>query len=254
MMAFILRTLTGDEAKGHGGLGRPLERITGNTMSVSRQLSYAEPVSVMPMNWTGYAAYLMFAVVVVLIPGPDFAVVVGNTISGGRRRGMWCAAGVASSNAVQGTAAILGLGALVLRAQPVFHIVKWMGAAYLLYLGLRLLGAAWRGRYEVPDATGNQDTRRGWRQGFFSNITNPKVLVFYVAVLPQFLTPGAGPMALALFALSHAALSLLYLLTLTAVMHRARRVLARRRVRRCLDGTTGVAMMGFGVRLAFEQQ
>jgi threonine/homoserine/homoserine lactone efflux protein len=221
-------------------------------MSVSRELSFADTVSVMPVNWTAYAAYLTFAVVVVLIPGPDFAVVVGNTMSGGRRRGMWCAVGVASSNAVQGTAAILGLGALVLRAQPVFQIVKWMGAAYLLYLGLRLLRAAWRGRYEVPSATGD-DTRRGWRQGFLSNITNPKVLVFYVAVLPQFLAPGAGTMALALFALSHASLSLLYLLTLTAVMYRARRVLTRRRVRRCLDGTTGIAMIGFGARLAFER-
>ncbi|MEU8660317.1 LysE family translocator [Actinoplanes philippinensis] len=206
------------------------------------------------MNWTAYAAYLAFAAVVVLIPGPDFAVVVGNTMAGGHRRGMWCAAGVASSNAVQGTAAILGLGALVVRAQPVFLIVKWMGAAYLVYLGLRLLVSAWRGRYVVPGASGDQDTRRGWRQGFVSNITNPKVLVFYVAVLPQFLTPGAGTMALALFALSHACLSLLYLLTLTAVMHRARRVLTRRRVRRCLDATTGTAMIGFGARLAFERQ
>ncbi|MFD1372088.1 LysE family translocator [Actinoplanes sichuanensis] len=211
-------------------------------------------VSVMPVSWTSYAAYLTFAVVVVLIPGPDFAVVVGNTMSGGRRRGMWCAAGVASSNAVQGTAAILGLGALVVRAQPVFQIVKWVGAAYLLYLGLRLLGSAWQGRYAVPSASGGQGTRRGWRQGFVSNITNPKVLVFYVAVLPQFLNPGAGTVALALFALSHASLSLLYLLTLTAVMHRARRVLARRQVRRCLDGTTGVAMIGFGARLALERQ
>ncbi|GAA4609285.1 threonine/homoserine/homoserine lactone efflux protein [Actinoplanes octamycinicus] len=206
------------------------------------------------MNWTAYATYLVFALTVVLIPGPDFAVVVGNTMSGGRSRGMWSAAGVASSNAVQGVVAMAGLGALVMRAQPVFAVVKWVGAAYLMYLGLRLLQAARRGRYALPgSAAVEHAARRGWRQGFLSNITNPKVLVFYVAVLPQFLTPGAGPLSLMLFALSHALLSLTYLLTLTAVMHRVRRILARRKVRRCLDATTGIAMIGFGTRLAFER-
>src|SRR4051812_49033022 len=191
----------------------------GNTMSVSRQLPFVGAASVMRVNWTAYATYLMFAIVVVLIPGPDFAVVVGNTMSGGRTRGMWCAGGVASSNAVQGAAAMVGLGALIVRAQPVFHAIKWVGAAYLAYLGLRLLWTAWQGRCEVPGTpAGQHAARRGWRQGFVSNITNPKVLVFYVAVLPQFLTPGAGVLSLMLFAVSHALLSLIYLLTLTAVM------------------------------------
>jgi threonine/homoserine/homoserine lactone efflux protein len=209
----------------------------------------------MGVSWTSYATYLTFATAVVLIPGPDFAVVVGNTMSGGRARGMWCAVGVASSNAVQGAAAMAGLGALIVRAQPVFHAIKWLGAAYLAYLGVRLLWSALRSRHEVPGPAVDQHTaRRGWRQGFVSNITNPKVLVFYVAVLPQFLTPGAGGLWLTLFALSHASLSLVYLLTLTAVMHRARRLLARRPVRRCLDAAAGVAMLGFGARLAFERR
>ena len=209
----------------------------------------------MGMNGTAYATYLTFALAVVLIPGPDFAVVVGNTLSGGRTRGMWCAAGVASSNAVQGTAAIVGLGALIVRSQPVFLVIKWLGAAYLAYLGVRLLWSAWQGRYEVPGSAVQQHAaRRGWRQGFVSNITNPKVLVFYVAVLPQFLTPDAGTLSLTLFALSHASLSLAYLLTLTAVMHRARRLFERKSVRRSLDAATGFAMLGFGARLALAQR
>jgi len=206
------------------------------------------------VEWTTYASFLMFAVVVVLIPGPDFAVVTANAVSGGRVRGAWCAAGVASSNTVQGVAAVVGLGALVVRAQPVFQAVKWAGVAYLVYLGVRLLRSAVRGRYGTPDAAADPHAaRRGWRQGFLSNITNPKVLLFYLAVLPQFLTPGSGLPFLALLAVSHAALSLLYLLTLAALMHRARGVLARRTVRRTLDGITGAAMLGFGARLAAER-
>jgi len=88
----------------------------------------------------------------------------------------------------------------------------------------------------------------GWRQGFLPNITNPKVLVFYLAVLPQFLPPGAGIPVVLVFALSHALLGLIYLLTL----HRARRLLARRPVRRGLDATTGAVLLGFSTRLATE--
>jgi len=139
------------------------------------------------MSWSKYAEFLAFAVVLIVIPGPDFAVVTKNTLVGGRRRGRWTALGVS-----------------------------------------------------------------GWRQGFLSNITNPKVLVFYLAVLPQFLTPGAGLGWLLVLAWSHAAMSLAYLLVLITGLHGARRLLMRRKVRRGLDATTGVVLLGFGARLATE--
>lgn len=204
------------------------------------------------MSWHVYGTFLTFALVIVLIPGPDFAVVTGNTVSGGRRRGMWCAAGVASSNAIQGTAAVAGLGALVVSAQPVFHVIKWAGALYLAYLGVQALRSAIRGRY-APMADAGKGARNGWRQGFLSNITNPKVLMFYLALLPQFLTPDAGAAPLLALALTHALLSLAYLLLLTAVLHRARRVLERRPVRRTLDAITGLTMLAFGARLAADR-
>jgi len=206
------------------------------------------------MSWQTYGTFLTFALVVVLIPGPDFAVVTGNTVSGGRRRGVWCALGVATSNAVQGAAAVAGLGALVVRAQPVFHIIKWAGAAYLAYLGVQALRSALRGHYApMTDPGGKAAARHGWRQGFLSNITNPKVLMFYLALLPQFLTPGAGAPLLLILALSHAALSAAYLLFLTAILHQARRLLERRPVRRALDAVTGLAMIAFGARLATDR-
>jgi threonine/homoserine/homoserine lactone efflux protein len=202
------------------------------------------------MDWHAYLTFLTFALVVVLIPGPDFAVVTGNTLTGGRPRGMWCAAGVAMSNAVQGTAAVAGLGALIVRAQPVFQAVKWAGVLYLTYLGVQLIRSAVRGRYAARPAGGGAAVLRGWRQGFLSNITNPKVLIFYLAVLPQFMAPHSGVPQMLAYALSHALMSLTYLLLLTAFLHRVRRVLARRPVRRALDTVTGGVMIGFGLRLA----
>jgi threonine/homoserine/homoserine lactone efflux protein len=207
------------------------------------------------VTWSKYGEFLIFAVVLILIPGPDFAVVTKNTIAGGRRRGRWTALGVASSNLVQGTAAACGLGALILRAQPVFAAIKWAGVVYLAYLGAQAIRSAIRGQYEPigsdrPDAGGRAFT--GWRQGFLSNITNPKVLVFYLAVLPQFLGPGVAIGWLLALAWSHAVLGLAYLFVLTAGIHGARGLLLRRKVRRSLNATTGAVLIGFSARLATE--
>jgi threonine/homoserine/homoserine lactone efflux protein len=209
------------------------------------------------VTWAAYGAFLAFAIVLVLVPGPDFAVVTKNTLAAGRWRGGWAAAGVACSNAVQGAAAAAGLGAAIVRMQPLFEAVKWAGAAYLIYLGIQSLRSAAKGHYPPLDASGG--TRQssgaalaGWRQGFLSNITNPKVLVFYLAVLPQFLPARAGVMVILAFALSHALLSLGYLVLLTLALQRARRILERRRVRRALDATTGAVLLGFSARLVAE--
>jgi len=203
------------------------------------------------MSWSKYAEFLAFAVVLVLIPGPDFAVVTKNTLVGGRRRGRWTALGVSSSNLVQGTAAAFGLSALIVRIEPLFEAVKWAGVCYLAYLGAQAIRSAVRGRYPAPDeATETSHGLAGWRQGFISNVTNPKVLVFYLAVLPQFLAPGAGVGWLLVLAWSHAVLSLGYLLVLVTGLHGARRLLMRRRVRRGLDATTGTVLLGFSAKLA----
>jgi threonine/homoserine/homoserine lactone efflux protein len=207
------------------------------------------------MNWSSYGSFLVFAVILVLVPGPDFAVVTKNTLAGGRHRGWWSAVGVASSNLVQGAAAAAGLSALIVRAEPVFTAIKWAGVAYLLFLASQALRSAIRGSYPPIGDDGDTDARQavsGWRQGFLSNITNPKVLVFYLAVLPQFLGAHPGIGVLLLYAFSHATLSLAYLLTLVRFLHRARLVLSRRRVRRGLDTATGAALLGFSAKLASE--
>jgi threonine/homoserine/homoserine lactone efflux protein len=207
-------------------------------------------------SWSSYGEFLAFACVLVLIPGPDFAVVAKNTLMAGKRGGLWASLGICTSNAVQGTAAAAGLGALIVRSQPAFEAIKWAGVSYLAFLGFQAMRSAIRGSYDSPTA-GNEHAGAaalgGWRQGFVSNITNPKVLVFYLAVLPQFLHPGTAPGWLLAFAWSHALLSLLYLFAVTAGLMRLRQVLSRRKVRRTLDIATGTLLLGFSARLAFEQ-
>jgi threonine/homoserine/homoserine lactone efflux protein len=205
------------------------------------------------MSWSSYASFLVFATALILIPGPDFAVVTRNTLAAGQRRGRWSGIGVTASNAVQGVTAAAGLGALIVRSQPLFEAIRWAGVAYL---GVQAWRSAWRGDY--PPLAGGAAAApgqavAGFRQGFLSNVTNPNVLAFYLAVLPQFVG-GAAPIGMLLtFALSHAVIGLAYLLVLVAALDRARDLLSRRRVRRWLDGLTGVALLGFGARLATER-
>jgi threonine/homoserine/homoserine lactone efflux protein len=196
-----------------------------------------------------YLAFVGVAVVVILAPGADFAVVTRNTLVGGRGRGWATALGITASNLVQGAIAVAGLGALVVAGHTLFTVVKWAGAAYLVVLAVQALRSAVRGEYA---ASTEGSPTRGFRQGFLTNVTNPKILVFYLAVLPQFIAPTAPVGVLGVLAVTHALLSLVYLVALVAVLDRSRRWLTRRPVRRALDAFTGAVFGALAVRLALD--
>lgn len=206
------------------------------------------------MTWSSYGSYLVFVVLVVLAPGPDTLVTLKNTFAGGFRGGLLAASGVAAGSLLQGTAVALGLGTVIVQSQPVFHTVRWLGVAYLCYLGVQALRAAWRGDYAALDAKGSQASGfRRWREGFLSNVTNPKVLALYLSVLPQFLDPVRSTTVDALvLAYTVAVLGTLWLLVLLVLVNRVRVWLRRRKVRRTVDALTGTTLIGFGAALAAE--
>ncbi|MGW4486489.1 LysE family translocator [Amycolatopsis sp. NPDC004368] len=207
------------------------------------------------MTWGVYGGFLAMMVVLAVAPGPDSMVVLKNALSGGARGGAWACFGIAVANFLQGTLAALGLGAVITNSRPIFETVKWLGVAYLCFLGFQALRGAWRGDY-ASLADGERARRsafRRWREGFLSNMTNPKVLVLYLSVLPQFLTPGVTTTGDALLlAYTVAAVGAVWQILLLLLVHRVRGWLERRHVRRTLDGVTGTVLIGFGVGLALE--
>ncbi|MQA80882.1 MAG: LysE family translocator [Streptosporangiales bacterium] len=211
------------------------------------------------MSWSVYATFCAFAIVVIVAPGPDFAVVVRNAVSAGRTGGAFAGLGVLSASFVQATAAAFGVGALIARSQPLFEALRWIGVAYLGFLGFQALRAALRRDRAAGTGLGRQvagaRSFASWRQGFLSNITNPKVLALYLSVLPQFLRPG-DPSPLAAMALSYTfvLLSVVWLALVVWFLGRVRRWLARARVRRAIDAVTGTVLVGFAVRLAAESR
>ncbi|QFU86504.1 LysE family translocator [Amycolatopsis sp. YIM 10] len=207
------------------------------------------------MTWSVYGSYLAVVVAVVLAPGPDTMVVLKNSLAGGFRGGLVASSGILVGNLAQGTAAALGLGAVIAHSQPLFLTLKWLGVAYLCYLGFQALRGAWKGDYQSME-DGEQSKARGFRrfrEGFLSNITNPKVLILYLSVLPQFLDPAVTTTLDALLlAYTVGVLGFAWLLVLLFFVHRVRVWLRRRRVRRTLDAVTGGALVGFGALLAAE--
>lgn len=139
------------------------------------------------------AAFWIAALALYAAPGPDMIYVASRAIGQGRRAGVFSALGVFAGLLVHMLAAALGLAA-VLAAWPLaFEVVRWAGVGYLAWLGVRTLASRGRG-FEAQAAAGRTQPFRIARQGFFINLLNPKIGLFFVAFLPQFTDPAAGPL------------------------------------------------------------
>lgn len=202
-----------------------------------------------------YLSFLIFAAVLAVAPGPDTLLTLRSTVVGGRRRGLWTAAGITAAGTVQGILAATGLGALIAHAEPVFLAIRYAGVLYLTWLGVSALRAALRRDGSVWHVGGSAAPVRwhaAFRQGFLCNITNPKVLAFNLAILPQFVSPGQGLPVLLAYALTLVAVGAVVLVSVVELSRLATRQLARPAFRRGVDGGTGVVMLGFATALALE--
>ena len=191
------------------------------------------------------AAFLIASAVVVATPGPDMLYVVSRSIGHGRRAGMVAALGIGSGLVGHGAAAALGLSGLFLHAPVAYQALRWAGVAYLLYL-------AWRAFTDhavvgLPLARGAADSSHLWRvyrQALLTNLLNPKIILFYLAFLPQFVDPHtAHPIAqLMLLQALFLGGGLVFLLTLVLAFGRIGDWLHARpnfwRVQRWIMGTT----------------
>jgi threonine/homoserine/homoserine lactone efflux protein len=207
------------------------------------------------------AAFLAVSGVVICTPGQDTALTIRNTLGGGRRSGIATAGGVAAGQAVWTIAASFGLVALLSASEPVFRALKLAGAAYLVYLGAHSLWLALANRDHSPHSKQQTVTRsagvtpaRGLRQGAISNLSNPKMAVFFASLLPQFAPGGTTSFVwLLLFGLFFCALTLGWLTLYAVAVARLRPLLAGP-ARRALDGLTGVVLVLFGARLALSER
>ncbi|MFJ7496575.1 LysE family translocator [Streptomyces sp. NPDC097727] len=208
-----------------------------------------------------------FALVVGLLtltPGLDTALILRTSALGRRKRAFGVVLGIQSGTLVWGALTSLGVTALLTASHVAYEALRYAGAAYLLWMGGRMIISTLRGRVaegaEVPGAEaralapqGTDGLAAGWRQGALTNLLNPKMGVFYVAVLPQFIPAGAPHFATGLLLTGvHIVLGLLWSALLVAFAQVLRGWLQRPQARRLLDRITGTVIAGFGLRLAMS--
>ena len=199
--------------------------------------------------------FAIAALLLIMMPGPDQVLITRNALAGGRWGGLLTLVGGACGLTVHATAAAVGLSALLLASATAFTALKIVGVAYLLWLGVQTMRAARRTQREqlVEEVAGRPQS--GWaylRQGFLSNALNPKVALFFVTFLPQFLSADSGsPRAQALvLSAVFAGLYVAWFGGYVVVVDRLGRWLRRPSVRARIERFTGLVLVAFAARLA----
>ena len=224
------------------------------------------------MLLTHVLAFAGAALLLAMVPGPATAVLLRQTIRHGRRRGVATVVGIEAGVLFWALTAAVGLSALLAASGVAYTVLRIAGPIVLVGLGVQALMRA-RGEKDLPtddevdrnpgvaaelvatEATETQGTARAFRAGLLTNIANPKAGVFAISFMPQFIPRHEPVLPVSLLlAVVWIICDGTWFLTLTTVVHAARRVLSRGAVRRRLEAASGVALVGFGLRLASQQR
>ena len=193
------------------------------------------------------------AAVVIVTPGVDMALVARNALLHGRDAGLATAIGVNVGVAAWAIAAAVGVAAIVRASAEVFLTLKLLGAAYLIVLGIRALFERARRNEDEPTPL-PPTTVEALRQGVISNVLNPKIGLFFTALLPQFASDDAGLLELLTLGAVFNVMGIVWLATYALALARGRELLRRPRIRALMDRITGVVLIGLGVRIALERR
>ncbi|PRF95797.1 lysine transporter LysE [Burkholderia ambifaria] len=205
--------------------------------------------------------FFVFAVFLLNItPGPDTAYIVGRSVAQGRGAGLMSAFGISAGCCVHALACAFGLTALLAASATAFTVIKLVGAAYLIYLGVRMIiarQAAEPSGAQAAQGTAAKPLRQLFMQGFWTNVLNPKVVLFFVSFFPQFVSADSPHKAWAFLTLGavFVAMSTVWTsLVAWAAGSVTQRFSGKPGVKKWLDRTVGSAFVGLGLRLATSQR
>lgn len=208
-------------------------------------------------------SFAVVAGLMTIIPGLDTALVVRTAVAQDRRHGFAVALGINTGVLIWGAAAAVGVSALLVASRLAYDAVRAAGAVYLVWLGTVMLWRTWKRREPRCDAATGQplparpleSAFRSWLRGITTNLLNPKIGVFYVAVLPQFIPAHASHLLMGLaLAGIHDAEGITWFTMLISAAHLARRFLNSSRTHKAMDRITGAVLIGFGLKLALSSR
>jgi threonine/homoserine/homoserine lactone efflux protein len=200
-----------------------------------------------------FLAGLAVLALLTVSPGADMALVAKITFERGRRAALLATLGICSGLLVHATASALGLSVILATSAEAFTVVKLVGAGYLAYLGVQAFRSSLR--HDAAEVTSPRRGATPYLQGVLSNVLNPKVAVFYLTFLPQFMSPGDNVLARSLaFAFAHGVMGIVWLSAYAYVVSRVSVLLGGTGVRRWLERVTGGVLIALGARLALERR
>ncbi|MFC8870328.1 LysE family translocator [Streptomyces sp. NPDC057148] len=189
--------------------------------------------------------------VLTMVPGPDMAVVTKRAVRSGWQDGLRTVGGITAGLLVWGVLAVAGLAAVLAASTTAYTVVKLVGAAYLVFLGVQALRQSRRDRSQAPATALALPRGNPWRTGLVSNVFNPKIAVFYTGLLPTlapaWLSPHTG---MTLLVLVHAVLTAVWLGAYVLLLSEARCFFEKPTVRRGMERATGAVLIGFGLKVA----
>ncbi|MBD1558856.1 LysE family translocator [Vibrio sp. S9_S30] len=209
------------------------------------------------MHILNFEAFLIAITILTLTPGLDTAVVVRNTSRAGTQHGLLTSFGICCGLFVHATFSAIGISAILLQSAEWFMALKLVGAGYLIWLGIGSIRHLFQVRTSLPneiESASGITSLVALREGFFSNVLNPKTAVFYLAFLPQFIDPQDSAVTQSMFMAGiHFVIAMVWQGGLVLMVNKAKELLSSDTFLKAVEGATGVVLIGLGVKLLFTE-
>ena len=201
--------------------------------------------------------FVLMCIFLIILPGPDTAIATKNTVTVGRIGGLKTALGTCCALLIHTSAAVLGLSAIIVKSAFLFSVFKYVGAVYLIYLGVKTL---WSLKKKEEAASVEMNTKNQFvntscfKQGFLTNILNPKVAVFFLTFLPQFVDSGSNTfLPFLIMGITYTVLTAIWFLLYVYLINQISAFMKKPKTQNIIEGITGTILIGFGIKLALEK-
>ncbi|MDV3450592.1 LysE family translocator [Bacillus safensis] len=201
--------------------------------------------------------FVIMSIFLIILPGPDTAIATKNTLTLGRTGGVKTMFGTSCALLIHTLAAVAGLSAIIVKSSLLFSVFKYVGAVYLVYLGIKTL---WALRNKNTAATTEMTTENKYeskscfKQGFLTNILNPKVAIFFLTFLPQFVDSESNTfIPFLIMGITYTVLTVVWFLLYIYLLNQISAFMKRPKTQMVIEGITGTVLIGFGIKLALEK-
>ncbi|HWI49332.1 MAG TPA: LysE family translocator [Rummeliibacillus sp.] len=204
-----------------------------------------------------YWLFVTMCILLILLPGPDTAIATKNTLTLGKKGGLKTILGTCCALLIHTLAAVVGLSAIIAKSAFIFSIFKYIGGGYLIYLGVKSFISMRKQKQDMEILKEDEvkyDDHSCFKQGFLTNLLNPKVAVFFLTFLPQFVDPNIHSfLPFVWMGLTYVALTAIWFVFYILLLNAIRTFMMKPQTQLAIEGITGTVLVGFGIKLALEK-